>query len=160
MNQGAVCAVAGMAGATMLTAVHQTARQYANNAPRMDEVGMRGLARLREAAGAAPIDQDRLYEETFVGDLIANSLYYSLVGIGPRRGVFTRGMVLGLLAGAGALFLPRHMGLGDPPHSDRRANQLMTVGLYVIGGLAAAYTARELSDTQPLAGSARRARAL
>ncbi len=160
MNQGIVCALAGMSGATMLTAVHQTARNHVNNAPRMDEMGMRGLAQLREAVGAAPVDHDRLYEETFVGDLIANSLYYSLVGIGPRRGVFTRGMVLGLLAGAGALFLPRHMGLGDPPRSDRTANQLMTVGLYVIGGLAAAYAAQTLADAQPAADSTRLAPAL
>lgn len=55
MKHAVMCALAGMAGATVLTPVHQAAREYSSRAPRMDEVGMRALARIRGALGAPPV---------------------------------------------------------------------------------------------------------
>ncbi len=143
---------AGMAGATALTAVHQVARRVFEDAPRMDVVGERGIARAVEAAGGSgPASTEKgpsLHRLALAGDLFANSAYYSLVACGSRAHVWRRGVVLGLAAGAGALALPRHMGLGDPPRSDRVANQIMTVAWYLVGGLAAAAFAARLSDPQ------------
>jgi hypothetical protein len=46
--------------------------------------------------------------------------------------------VLGLTAGLGAVLLPKPMGL-NPKHSNRTVEtQIMTVSLYVIGGIVAA----------------------
>jgi hypothetical protein len=132
---------AGLAGAAALTALHEVARRTIPNAPRMDVVGMRALARGLRAAGAEPPDQPDLYRQTLAGDLIANSAYYALVGTGSREQVYTRGAALGLLAGLGAVLLPRRIGLDDPPHSHRAENQLMTIAWYLAGGLAAACTA-------------------
>lgn len=132
--------ISGAAGALALTTVHQAARAVTADAPRMDVVGMRALARGATAAGAeAPTTHAGLYGATLAGDLIANSLYYSLAT------TYTRGTVLGLLAGIGALVLPERMGLGVPPKSELLSNQVMTVAWYLVGGLAAAATAQCLS---------------
>ena len=129
--------IAGAAGAVALTAIHQAARAVTDAAPRMDVVGMRALARGADAVGQeAPRTHAGLYGLTLAGDLIANSAYYSLAT------TYTRGTVLGLLAGIGALVLPERMGLGVPPKSDLLSNQVMTVAWYLVGGLAAAATAQ------------------
>jgi hypothetical protein len=80
-----------------------------------------------------------LHRAALAGDLLANSAYYSLAT------TWTRGAVLGLAAGIGALVLPQRMGLGDPPHSELLSNKLMTVAWYTLGGLAAAWTAQCLA---------------
>ena len=132
--------VSGMAGAAALTVVHQAARALSDSAPRMDVVGMRALAR-----GSEALDTDRpqthkgLYRAALAGDLICNSAYYSLAS------TYTRGTVMGLLAGAGALMLPQRMGLGAPPRSELLSNRVMTVAWYLIGGLVAAGTAQWLT---------------
>lgn len=135
--------ISGAAGAVALTAVHQAARAITDNAPRMDVVGMRALARGANATGTeAPRTHAGLYGATLAGDLIANSVYYSFAT------TYTRGTVLGLLAGIGALVLPERMGLGVPPKSELLSNQVMTVAWYLIGGLAAAATAQCLSASR------------
>jgi hypothetical protein len=132
--------LSGLAGAAALTGMHQLARAITDDAPRMDLVGMRALARAFRGAGASPPDDDRLYGLTLAGDIASNGAYYALAAAGGGN-VWARGTALGLAAGTGALLLPRPMGLGDPPNSDRPANQIMTIAWYLIGGLAAAATA-------------------
>ena len=135
-------ALSGVAGALALTTVHQIARAVTDDAPRMDVVGVRALASgLRAARTQPPPDHRTLYRWALAGDLACNSAYYALVAAGRRPNVWLRGAVLGLGAGIGALLLPQALGLGAPPRSHRTANQIMTVGWYLIGGLAAAATA-------------------
>lgn len=145
LNEALLC---GAVGAASLTAVHQLARRATDIAPEMDVVGMRAIVRGMRSAGADPPHGRELYGVTLAGDLIANSLYYALVAIGPRPNVWARGAVLGLAAGVGALLLPRRLGLGDPPKSDRTANQIMTVAWYLVGGLATAATVECLRQTR------------
>lgn len=142
--------IAGAAGAVALTAVHQAALAVTDRAPRMDVVGMRALARGTGHSGMADesgdLDASRnpgLYAATLCGDLLANSAYYALAT------TWTRGAALGILAGVGALVLPRRMGLGDPPHSDQLSNKVMTVAWYTLGGLVAAATAQALARRRP-----------
>ena len=138
--------LSGMAGAAALTAVHQAARMITDNAPRMDVVGMRAIARGKDAVGSssgpalATAENPALYNMALAGDLVFNSAYYSLAT------TWARGAALGLIAGVGALLLPKKMGLGDPPGSDLLSNQVMTVAWYVVGGLAAAWTAECLAE--------------
>lgn len=131
--------LSGAAGAVALTTVHQVARAITPDAPRMDIVGMRALTRGLRASGHEPHDRDRLYLATLAGDLISNSAYYSLAT------TYTRGTVLGMLAGIGALLLPEPLGLGSPPKSERLPNQVMTLAWYLTGGLVAAAVARGLA---------------
>lgn len=133
--------VSGMAGAAALTAVHQAAQAVTRRAPRMDVVGMRALTRgSRQLDVDAPRTHKGLYGAALAGDLLCNSAYYSLAT------TWTRGTVMGLVAGIGALVLPQRMGLGTPPHSDLLSNQIMTVAWYTLGGLAAAATAQWLTS--------------
>ena len=137
--------ISGMAGAAALTAVHQAARMVTDSAPRMDVVGMRAIARGQEATSGATgtessVENPALYNLALAGDLFFNSAYYSMAT------TWTRGAALGVLAGVGALFLPQKLGLGAPPKSELLSNQVMTVAWYVLGGLAAAWTAQCLTE--------------
>lgn len=125
----------GLVGAFTLTLVHETARRFIDDAPRMDVVGMRAISKTMQAAGAeAPVP---LHEAALVGDLLTNSLYYGLVGLGGREDALRNGALLGLAAGLGAVFLPEPLGLGRQPTEDSPQTELMTVAWYLLGGLAA-----------------------
>lgn len=137
-------AAAGVSGAVALTAVHQAAQLFTADAPRMDVVSRRAIAAGLERTDHDVPDELTLQRWALGGDLVANSLYYSLVALGGSKGAWRRGAGLGLAAGAGALLLPQRMGLGAPPRSYSTANQLMTVGWYTLGGLVAAAVAAAL----------------
>jgi hypothetical protein len=136
----------GLVGAFTLTLVHETARRFIDDAPRMDVVGMRAIARTMQAAGADP--PVPLHEAALVGDILTNSLYYGLVGLGGREDALRNGALLGLAAGLGAVFLPEPLGLGRQPTEDSPQTELMTVAWYLLGGLAAgaAYSALASDD--------------
>jgi hypothetical protein len=131
----------GAIGAGVLTLIHQSARGRVPRAPRMDVVGMRAVDRVSEWIGARVLPRSQLYRAALAGDMIANSLYYSMVPGRTRADTWRRGLLLGAMAGVGALSLPEPLGLGTPPDSHNRGNQLMTVAWYVLGGLAAAAAA-------------------
>lgn len=139
---------AGAAGAVALTSVHQIARAVTRDAPRMDVVGSRAIARTIRATGGTPPPPSTLRRWALAGDLFANSAYYSLVACGRDAHVWRRAVGLGLAAGLGALLLPARMGLGDPPKSDRVPNQIMTVAWYLLGGLATAAASRQLTTPE------------
>ena len=128
----------GLAGACALTLVHQVARKLTDKAPRADILGMRAIAKgIRKTGRQSPPD-DKLYPMALAGDLVSNSLYYSLVGTDGGAGTWLRGAALGLGAGLGALALPGPMGLGSRPTNRTGATRVMTVAWYLLGGLAAA----------------------
>jgi hypothetical protein len=130
--------MAGAAGAGALTLIHQAARIATPYAPRMDVLGMRAIRGARGRLGLGGGSDRDIERQALAGDMLANTAYYALIGAGNRGSVWSRGLALGLAAGLGAVVLPRHLGLGDPPHADRPTTQLMTIAWYVVGGLAAA----------------------
>ena len=136
---------AGLAGAAVLTAVHETTRRLTPDAPRMDVLGERAISKMMRAAGATPPRGGRLHNLALGGDLASNSLYYSLVGSRGGRNAFVRGGLLGLLAGVGAVVLPPYLGLGRAPRGLSPRVKAMTVAYYTLGGLAAAATSSLLS---------------
>lgn len=91
----------GLAGACALTLVHQTARKLTDKAPRADVLGMRAIAKAIRKTGRQSPPDDQLYPMALAGDLVSNSLYYSLVGTGGGPGTWLRGAALGLGAGLG-----------------------------------------------------------
>ncbi|MCB2378784.1 hypothetical protein LGH70_14380 [Hymenobacter sp. BT635] len=133
----------GLAGALVLTAIHETARRLLPDAPRMDVLGMRGLRKLLGKAHAPQPAPDTLFNLTMAGDILSNGLYYSLVGRGKEA--WRRGTLLGLAAGVGGVVLPGPLGLGEAPSNRTRQTQLMTVAWYLLGGLAAAGASRAWS---------------
>jgi hypothetical protein len=134
----------GITGAVTLTLVHEAARRFLPNAPRMDVLGMRAIARgLSQLHEPPPAEQD-LFKYSLVGDIISNSLYYSLIGTG--RKAWWRGAALGLAAGVGGVLLPGPLGLGAEPSGRTPQTKVMTVAWYLLGGLAAATLSRTLFE--------------
>src|SRR4051794_3420672 len=150
MNEGrsrwANALLSGMFGAAALTVVHESVRRIRHDAPRMDTYGRRAIAGGMRAVGVEPPDEDRLQAAALAGDLLSNSLYYSLVGLGEPSGALARGAALGAAAGLGAVALPPLMGLGHRPGARTIRTAVMTVGWYLAGGLAAAAAYRRLAS--------------
>jgi hypothetical protein len=140
--------VSGVAGAVALNVVHETARRTIPRAPRMDVIGRRGIAKTARALGVEPPHGNRLQASALAGDLVSNSLYYSLIGLGSEeaRPTWRRGLLLGLAAGLGAVFLPPVMGLGRQPGHRGTFTHLLTVTWYTLGGLAAAAVLNALPE--------------
>ncbi|HEX7957593.1 MAG TPA: hypothetical protein VF508_11655 [Pyrinomonadaceae bacterium] len=125
----------GLVGAFALTLVHETARRFVDDAPRMDVVGMRAIAKTFRAVDAEP--PVPLHETALVGELVSNSLFYGLVGLGDAEDGLRNGAALGLAAGLAAVYLPEPLGLGRQPARNSTETNLMTVAWYLLGGLAA-----------------------
>lgn len=137
----------GAVGAIFLTGLHETARHIIPHAPRVDVLGMRAIAMSLRAVNQTPPPRDQLYWLAMVGDLVSNSLYYSLVGFGDSKHIWRRGILLGAAAGLGAVVLPRPLGLGRQPDQRTPATQTMTFMLYFLGGIVAAAAAQSFDPS-------------
>jgi hypothetical protein len=126
----------GLVGALALTAAHEGLRRNAPVSPRMDVLGMRAFKGIAEALGFDAPRGKNLRRDALIGDIIANTAFFSLAAGGRKP--LLRGVTLGLLAGIGAVVLPPYLGLGKAPRGRSKVVRAETVGLYVLGGLAAA----------------------
>jgi hypothetical protein len=136
--------LSGVVGAVTVTLLNETVRRLVPHAPRMEVMGERGVRLAVRVAGRRPPKGRALYRWTMAGDVLSNSLYYSLVGTGSRGGAWPRGAVLGLAAGGGAAVLPQQLGFGHQPGARTPVTEILTAGWYLAGGLAAAATYRRL----------------
>jgi hypothetical protein len=135
----------GLAGACALTVVHELVRKADSQAPRPDKLGMQVIAKTLRKANKPVPSKAQLRTLALAGDIVLNSLYYSLAGAGKPRNVFLRGTMLGIASGLGSLFLPKYMGL-DNSYTDRSSKtKVLSVALYVVGGLAAAAAIKALT---------------
>jgi len=135
----------GLAGAVTVTVVHEIVKRIDPKAPRMDLLGMNALSKMMVKAGETPPNRKQLFLYTMAGDLIANGLYYSLAGVGYKK-PWLKGTLLGTAAGVGGVLLPKPLGL-NPDHSARTTStKLMTVGLYLIGGLVTSAIVKTLQE--------------
>lgn len=135
----------GFVGACAVTLINETARQFIKDAPRLDILGKRAIAYPMMEADAEPPPNRDLYWYTLGGDLAMNSLYYSLIGLGNEKNALRNGAMLGLLAGVGAVALPKPLGLGEEMTARTKNTEKMTVAWYLAGGLAAAAVFQALS---------------
>jgi hypothetical protein len=138
----------GSVGAFVLTLVHEVTRRVLPEAPRLDILGMRAIAASLRTVGEQPPPEDELFGWAMVGDLAANSVYYSAVGVGSPEGIERRGLLLGLGAGIGAVVVPPLLRLGTRPQARTPVTLVLTVLWYLIGGLVAAAVARRLSNAE------------
>jgi len=129
----------GLAGALLLTGVHQLVRLLdKKEAPRMDKMGEEAIAKSLKPVGITPPAGEKLYYTAMAGDVVANTLYYSLVGAGNVKSPWARGIWLGLSAGLGAVLLPKPLGLNPVYSNKTNRTRLLTVSYYLLGGLASA----------------------
>jgi hypothetical protein len=127
----------GVTGAIVLTALHQGLRAFVSDAPRMDILGRRAIKKTLQSAGLSAPKGDDLQRLALAGDIAANTAYYAIVGLGEGRRAPMRGVMLGVLAGIGAVLLPPYLGLGSKPSRATTKTAVLTVALYAAGGVAA-----------------------
>ena len=125
----------GFAGACAVTLIHETVRKVIPRAPRLDLLGMEAARSGIQKAGWHNPSSAKLYSVAMVGDIIGNSLFYSLAGIGKEKNSWKKGLALGLAAGIGAVMLPEKIGLNEKHTNRTTGTQIMTIGLYVTGAL-------------------------
>jgi hypothetical protein len=103
----------------------------------MDVLGMRAISKSMRKVDMNPPRGNQLYWMAMAGDIVSNAAYYSLTAAGKNKNVWLRGALLGAGAGLGAVLLPKPMGLGSQPSARTSATKTMTIGWYLVGGLAA-----------------------
>ena len=81
------------------------------------------------------IPKGKGYGLTMAGDIIANTLYYTLAAIGKSKNATMRGSLLGLVAGVGGVLLPKRLGLTNAYSNRTLTTRLMTMAIYTLGGL-------------------------
>ena len=135
--------VGGLAGAVTVTLLHEIIRKINPSAPRMDLVGKVVTEKLMQKAGKPGSTSNKIYATSLAGSLMANTLYYSLAGLGQKN-LLSMGSMLGLTAGAGALTLPAKLGLNGIHSSNTSKRKWMTLALYMAGGLVAAAVTRSI----------------
>ncbi len=134
----------GLAGACAVTALHQLIKKNDSEAPRMDLLGMESLTKILNKVGIEPPEGKKLYYLTMGGDIISNSIYYSVAGIGDTQTVL-KGAASGLAAGLGAVLLPKPMGLNEKHSNRTRETQILAVLYYLTGGLVSSAVMRLLN---------------
>lgn len=132
----------GIAGAIALNLVHQLAKKVDKDAPQVDKIGEEALSKTIKSAGFTPPKGQKLFLSTLAGDLVSNSIYYSLIGKGKKGSTLLRGIVFGAVAGIGALTAPKPLGLNDQPVNKTPKTKLLTVAWYVLGGVVTAFTVK------------------
>ena len=136
----------GISGAVALTLIHETVRRLRPDAPRMDFLGMEALSKSLKSVDASVPERDSLFKITMAGDLFSNSIYYSLAGMGQKKYAILRGTIIGAAAGLGAVYLPEPLGLNTAPANRTPQTKVMTVALYLIGGIVAGLTSKLLNN--------------
>src|SRR5215208_1738050 len=119
----------GLAGATAITLLHESLKKIVPQAPRIDLLGMNAISRGLKAAGMKTPNENRLFTWALAGDLVSNSLYYSLSGVGRQKNVWIKSSLMGLAAGIAAVALPGPLGLNGKHSNKTTATKLITVGL-------------------------------
>ena len=134
----------GFAGAIALNILHETYRRLDHDAPRIDLIGEEALSKSLLYVGVDPPKGNARYTATLAGDLISNSLYFSMIGVGNQKFTILRGIAYGFSAGVGALKLPNSLGLKDAPVTKTDKTKILTVGWYILGGIVAALAINKL----------------
>lgn len=123
----------GFAGAIATNVSHELLRRVTPLAPRVDLLGMQAMAKMYRAVDAPPPTGRTLYLRTLIGDIAANTLYFSFAAIGGRRAA-PFGTALGIVAGMGAFFVPEHTDLDEGPTARTPLTKAFVTALYTIGG--------------------------
>lgn len=143
MNGIARAASAGAAGAATTTVLHEVTRHVFADAPRVDLLGMQGIARGVRSSGG-DLTGEALFATTLAADLVSNSLYYAAIALGSRATAIPLGVALGAVAGLGAVLLPGPLGFSAVTTNRTLRTRLLTTALYTAGGLAAGLVYRSL----------------
>jgi hypothetical protein len=129
--------VSGLAGACAVTLMNETIRQFDEEAPRLDLLGMRALSDVTSP--------ENLRAKALASDLTLNTLYYSIVGASDPEDAPLCGAALGVTGGIGAVALPGPMGYGEDLTNRTRKTQALSIAYYTAAGLIAGMIYRSLA---------------
>lgn len=139
--------IAGFAGAAALNILHEATKNK-RTTPRIDWLGEQALQKTVRYFGGNITDSDHLYTATLAGDIVSNTIYYSVIGSSKGYGIWAKAISMGLLAGIGAITLPEPMGLNPKAVAKTDRIKIMTVGYYVFGALVTAVVASALKKNR------------
>jgi hypothetical protein len=132
----------GLAGTVTIASLHEALRRISPNAPRMDLLDMELVRKGLKTLNKKQPTEQGIQRLAVGGELFSDTAYYGLAGIGSKKSVWLRGAVLGLVAGITAAVLPKPLHLHEEPANKTVSTTLMTIGLYLAGGLVAAAMAQ------------------
>jgi hypothetical protein len=138
----------GLAATVTVASIHEGLRRVTKDAPRMDILDMELIKKGLKIVGKEAPPKDELQRWAVAGELVCDTAYYSLAGMGGKKGILLRGVLLGLAAGVSAVILPKPLGLPQKPSNKTTGTQLMTVGLYLVAGIVAAVTSQLVITAQ------------
>jgi hypothetical protein len=131
----------GLAGTITVASMHEAMRRISPDAPRMDKLDMDLLRKSLQGMKKKVPEEIDLQRWAVGGELFADTAYFSLAAAGGRKRAWLCGALLGLAAGVSAVMLPKPLGLPQESSNKTLSTKIMTIGLYLIGGLAAAAVA-------------------
>jgi hypothetical protein len=138
---------AGAAGVAVVTGLNEVGGRVWDRAPRIERLGQRAVGAVARRAGLSLDDRERFWA-ALAGAILTDGAYFALAGLPSRRNRGT-GLLLGALAGAGALLLPGRLGLGERPTRRTPETAWATLGWYLAAGLAAGMVARRMRPPEP-----------
>ena len=134
----------GLAGALSVTAMQELLKRVDPSAPRRDLLVKQAGFKIADKLGNGSTHANTVTGMSIAGDIISNTLYFSLTAAAGKKAL-PIGSLLGLSMGAGAISLPSKLGLNSYFTGGTRKRKLMTMGMYLIGGLVAAAVSRCLN---------------
>jgi len=137
--------VAGLGGAIALNLLHESLKNRDKDMPRVDLLGEEALNKGLSWIGKRIESPNTLYKATLAGDVLGNTLYYSLIGAKGTKGLMLKGLISGLSAGVGAVLLPGPMGLNDRPVTRTPKTKILTIAYYLTGAVVTAAILKTLS---------------
>jgi hypothetical protein len=143
----------GLVGAASVTLLNYLGKRYLPWAPQLDILGLRLVTAAFSKAGMQPPRAFPLKLFALIADLVSNSIFYGLVGLGKPRTAWLRGVALGLAMGVGAVALPIRLGVGNDTTGRTPMSKVGTILWYVLGGFLAAFAfaaSHEYSERQAL----------
>jgi hypothetical protein len=138
----------GLAGTITVASLHEALKRVTPDAPRMDILDMELVRKGLQIMHKEVPGENELQRWAVGGELFCDTAYYGLTAMGGKKGVWFRGALLGLVAGITAVVLPKPLGLPEEPSNKTQGTQLMTIGLYFIGGLVAAAITQLVDNAQ------------
>jgi hypothetical protein len=141
--------ISGLVGALALTASHEILRKTQPNAPRMDQLGKQSLIKIANNLNLSLTRKpSTLHNITLAGDVLGNALYYSIITRSSGKQIWNRSVLLGLLAGIGAIVLPKPLGLNPQASNRSTKTRWLTLALYLEGALVTGFTYQKLTTTK------------
>lgn len=140
-KQTGTALLAGLGGAIALNVIHELVRHNYDNddVPEVNKIGEEAVEKIANSLNIE-LDENQKYSTALAGDLISNALYYA----GTAANNF--GGLAGIVAGIGAVELPKYLGLNDDPVKRNKNKEILTIAFYTLGGVATSLLYNKLKN--------------